>query len=432
MRHSKLILLLLILVLASTFPAQKPVKDLRPTVILISIDGFRSDYLERYEPKYLRKLAATGVRARWMIPSFPTKTFPNHYTIATGLYPENHGIIANNMYDPEFDSIFTLGKREEVMNPRWWGGEPIWVTAEKQGQTAAAYFFPGTETKIKDVLPTIWNPYDGDVPNETRVRTLLSWFDLPVASRPTMMTLYFSDVDDAGHRYSPFSKKTGKAVSRIDSLIKTLLNGLKKRRIRDQVNLIIVSDHGMAPVPAQNRIVLDEMFDPSDAKQIFWVGEIVQIFPKAGMEDKIYKSISEKLPASAAIYRKNELPDRYYYKKHGRIAPLLVLPDEGWVLTTRERLQERMERGYSTSTGGSHGYDNELESMRALFVGHGPAFKNGYVSEPFRNIEIYNLMCAILGLRPASNDGDFDHIRHLLKPSSDPISESGPQSPAAS
>lgn len=416
MRHSKRILILLILVLTLTVTAQQPVKDLRPTVILISIDGFRSDYIERYEPKYLRKLAGTGVRAKWLIPSFPTKTFPNHYTIATGLYPENHGIIANNMYDPQFDSVFTLGKREEVMNPRWWGGEPIWVTAEKQGQTAAAYFFPGTETKIKGVRPTIWKPYDGDVPNLTRVNTLLSWFDLPVERRPTMMTLYFSDVDDAGHRYSPFSKKTREAVSLVDSLIKTLLKGLKKRGIRDKVNLIIVSDHGMAPVAPQNRIVLDEMFDPADAKQIFWVGEIVQIFPKEGMEDKIYKAIKTKLPTSARIFRKNEIPQRYKYNKHGRIAPLLVLPDEGWVLTTRERFNERMEGDYAASVGGSHGYDNELQSMRALFVGHGPAFKKGYISEPFRNTEVYNLMCAILGLTPASNDGNFDKIRHIMKP----------------
>ncbi|MDH3492968.1 MAG: ectonucleotide pyrophosphatase/phosphodiesterase [Acidobacteriota bacterium] len=415
MQRFKRIFILLILVIPFAVPAQKPVEDLKPTVILISIDGFRSDYLERYKPKYLNILARTGVRAKWMTPSFPTKTFPNHYTIATGLYPENHGIVANNIYDPVFDAVFTLGKREEVMNERWWGGEPIWVTAEKQGQTAAAFFFPGTETKIKGVRPTIWNAYDGDVPNKTRVKTLLSWFDLPAAKRPTMMTLYFSDVDDAGHRFSPFGKKTRKAVSRVDSLIKTLLNGLKKRRIRDKVNLVIISDHGMASVPAKNRIVLDEMFDPADAKLIFWVGEIVQIFPKEGLEDKIYESIRAKLPGTAKVYRKAQIPERYNYRKHRRIAPLLVLPDEGWILTTREKLEERMDGKNSGSTTGSHGYDNQLESMRALFIGHGPAFKNGYVSEPFRNVEVYNLMCAILGLTPASNDGDLNNIKQILK-----------------
>jgi len=416
MTHILRFVLLAILATAPLFPAQaqKRISDLRPTVVLISIDGFRADYLDLYRPKYIRKLASSGVRAKWMTPSFPTKTFPNHYTIATGLYPENHGIVANNIYDPDFDSVFTLGSREEVQNSRWWGGEPIWVTAESQGQTAAAFFFPGTETKIKGVEPTIWKTYDGKVPNEVRTGTLLSWFDLPAEKRPTLMTLYFSDVDNAGHRYSPFSKQTREAVSRVDRSIEALLHGLKKRGIRHQVNLIIVSDHGMAPVPRKNQIVLDEIFDTEDAKRIFWVGELVQIFPFAGKEDKIYSAIRQGLPKHARIYRKGELPERFNYKKHKRIAPLLVLPDEGWVLTTRKRLAEGESEYDPDSNGGSHGYDNELESMRALFVGYGPAFKRGHVSEPFGNIEVYNLMCRILNLKPAPNDGDFEKIKHLL------------------
>lgn len=395
--------------------AQKPIRDLKPTVLLISIDGFRSDYIERYRPKYLKKLAEEGTRAKWMIPSFPTKTFPNHYTIATGLYPENHGITDNNMYDPEFDAEFKLGKREEVQNARWWQGEPIWVTAEKQGQTAGAFFFPGTETPIGGIRPAFWRTYDGDVPNTERVDTVLSWLDLPVAKRPTMLTLYFSDVDDAGHEFSPFGKETNKAVQEIDKIIGHLLNGLKKRKIRDGINLIIVSDHGMTPVPRRNQIVLDEMFDVEDAARIFWVGEIVQIFPKAGREDSIYKSIKSKLGEHAKIYRKNEIPERYHYRNNRRIPPILVLPDEGWVLTTRERFEEAKAKPNFEFSGGSHGYDNKLESMRALFIAHGPVFKKNFLSEPFQNIEVYNLMCRVLGLKPAPNDGDPMRIENFLR-----------------
>lgn len=416
MKFNRIFCKLTILVFCFALPAsaQIPVKDLEPTVVLISIDGFRSDYIDHYKPKYLRKLARSGVRAKWMTPSFPTKTFPNHYTIATGLYPENHGIVANNMYDPEFGSVFTLRKREEVQNGRWWGGEPIWVTAEKQGQKAAAFFFPGTETKIAGFEPSIWNTYDGSIPNSVRVNTLLSWFDLPTGQRPTMMTLYFSDVDDAGHRYSPSSKEARNAVKSVDQSIKQLLTGLKKRGIRDNVNLIIVSDHGMASVPLENRIVLDELFDPSDAQQIFWVGELVQIFPKDRKEKKIYDSIKSQLPTHASIYRKSEIPARYSYSKHRRIAPLVVLPDGGWVLTTRERLEKEKTQNRGPFSG-SHGYDNELESMRALFIAHGPAFRKGFVSEPFRNIEVYNLMCEILNLKPAPNDGTKGRLNELLK-----------------
>jgi predicted AlkP superfamily pyrophosphatase or phosphodiesterase len=421
MRKFLFIFLIVLFVNLSVFP-QKPIKDLKPTVILISIDGFRNDYLENYKPKNLNKLAKTGVRAKWMIPSFPTKTFPNHYTIATGLLPEHHGIVANNIYDSEFDAIFTLGKREEVQNPRWWQGEPIWVTAEKQGQIAASFFFPGTETQINGVRPTFWKTYDGKIPNEERVDTVLSWLDLPKEKRPTIFTMYFSDVDDAGHEFSPDSTKTGNAVTNIDGVIGRLLEGLKKRKVNNKVNLIIVSDHGMASVPQKNTIVLDEMFATSLAKHIFWIGEFVQIFPNEGMEDEIYNSIKSKLPSTAKIYRKSEIPKRFRYQTNRRIAPLLILPDEGWILTTRESFDKWKGEESFGKTRGSHGYDNELESMRAIFIGHGEAFKKGFVAEPFQNIEVYNLMCNILGLSAAKNDGNYNKVRDLLK---DPFSYPG-------
>ncbi|NNE98086.1 MAG: alkaline phosphatase family protein [Pyrinomonadaceae bacterium] len=417
--RAALFALAIIFLSGGSFAQPKAIKDLDPTVILISIDGFRYDYLEKYNPKTLRKLAKNGVRAKWMIPSFPTKTFPNHYTIATGLFPEKHGITTNNMYDPVFDADFTLRKREEVQNPRWWGGEPIWVTAEKQGQKAGAFFFPGTEAPIQNIRPTFWKNYDGEIPNKERVDTILGWLDLPKEKRPTLYTLYFSNVDDAGHWYSPDSKKTGKAVRKADKMIKRLVKGLKKRQIDNKVNLIIVSDHGMAPVPQKNAIVLDEMFDKSLAKKIFWVSEIVQIFPNEGNEDKIYEAIKSKLPKTVSVYRRSEIPARFRYRNNRRIAPIVVLPNEGSILVTRERFEDMRSRGRLSETRGSHGYDNELESMRALFIGHGAAFKTGFVSEPFKNVEIYNLMCNILGLKPAPNDGTFENIRDVLKESGD-------------
>lgn len=410
------LLLFTILLFANFAQADvKPIKDLEPTVILISIDGFRYDYLEKYKAKTLNKLAKKGVRAKWMVPSFPTKTFPNHYTIATGLLPENHGITTNNIYDPEFDAVFSLRKREEVQNPRWWGGEPIWVTAEKQGQKAGAFFFPGTEAPIDGVRPTFWKTFDRKVPNEERVDTVLGWLDLPKVERPTLYALYFSDVDNAGHAYSPDSIETGNSVKTVDKVIKRLINGLKKRKIYKKTNLIVVSDHGMTPVPQKNAIVLDEMFDNSLAKQIFWVSEIVQIFPNEGKEDEIYNSIKSKLPDTAKIYRKTEIPDRFRYKNNRRIAPIIVLPNAGSILTTRKRFEELKTSGGIDKIRGSHGYDNEIETMRAIFIGHGEAFKKGYVADPFQNIEIYNLMCNILKLKPAPNDGDFSKVRSLLR-----------------
>jgi predicted AlkP superfamily pyrophosphatase or phosphodiesterase len=392
--------------------SQKKIRDLKPTVILISLDGFHPNYLEKYKPKTLNKLAENGVLAKWLIPAFPTKTFPNHYTIATGLYPENHGIVENNIYD--FGTVFTLGNREEVQNSRWWLGEPIWVTAEKQGQRAGAFFFPGTEAEIMGTRPTFWKTYDGKIPNETRVDQILTWLDLPQKSRPTVYTLYFSDTDDAGHAFSPDSKEVAEAVAKVDGNLGRLVAGLKKRKIYKKINLIIVSDHGMATVNQQNVVFLDDAFDFEKAEKILWTGEIVQIFPKTGEERGIIENLKNKIK-NANCWRKSEIPARFHYQASNRIAPIVCSANEGWILTNRKRFEEVKKRDDFLKLKGAHGYNNQLESMRATFIAHGAAFKKGKIVEPFENIHIYNLMTKILGLTPAKNDGDFEAVKGMLK-----------------
>jgi predicted AlkP superfamily pyrophosphatase or phosphodiesterase len=341
-----------------------------------------------------------------MIPSFPTKTFPNHYTIATGLYPQNHGIVENSVFDRSFNAMLTMSNREEVQNGRWWLGEPIWITAEKQGQKSAPLFWPGSEAEIAGSRPTYWKPYDSGMANRARVDAVLSWLDLPLAKRPTLLGLYFSNVDSAGHEFSPDAAETRNAVIAVDKELARLIRGLKRRGIFSRVNLIIVSDHGMATQDPNNTIIIDELFDTNLAERVFWTAEIVSIFPKPGREDAIYAALKAKLPPQAKVYRKSELPARLHYSNSSRIAPLLVLPDEGSSLSTRKRFDERKARGQPNGMRGGHGYDNELASMRAIFIAHGPAFKKGAVIEPFENIHVYNVMTRILGLRPAPNDGD--------------------------
>ena len=401
-----LIAFVLLTVVLSACAPSTSIRDLRPTVILISLDGFRCDYLEKYHPPTLLSLARDGVQAKWMIPSFPSKTFPNHYTIATGLYPQNHGIVENNVFDKGFNATFTMSNREEVQNGRWWLGEPIWITAEKQGQKTAPYFWPGSEAEIAGARPTYWKPYDGKVTNEARVDTVLSWLDLPPGERPTLLTLYFSDVDNAGHDFSPDAVETREAVLKVDNDLGRLIDGLKARRILAQVNLIIVSDHGMATQDPNNAIILDELFDTSLAERILWTSEIVSIFPKAGKEDAIYTTLKARMPPHAKLYRKAEVPARFHYSNSPRIAPLLVLPDEGWTLTTRAKFDEAKAKDPKNGLRGGHGYDNELPSMRAIFIAHGSAFKKGVVIEPFENVQVYNVMTRILRLRPAPNDGN--------------------------
>jgi predicted AlkP superfamily pyrophosphatase or phosphodiesterase len=390
----------------------KKIKDLKPTVILVSLDGFRYDYVEKFGTKTLDRLAKNGVRAKWMIPAFPTKTFPNHYTIVTGLYPENHGIVENNIYD--FGTTFSLGKREEVQNSRWWLGEPVWVTAEKQGLTAASYFFVGSETTIKGEAPTFWRTYNGRVPPEMRVDKALAWLDLPVERRPQMITLYFSDTDDAGHEFSPDAEETRYAALNADRYIERLMNGLKARGIDKDANVIIVSDHGMAAVDMKNATFLDDYFDLNDAERILWTNEIVQIFPKNGKLDAI--SAKLKTIKNATCWKKADIPARLHYQASPRIAPVVCSSDEGWMTTSRKRYADWIkDLEAPEKPRGAHGYDNNLQSMQAIFIAHGKAFKKGSVVEPFENIHVYELMCRILGIKPAPNDGNIEAVKHLLK-----------------
>ncbi|MDZ7362397.1 MAG: ectonucleotide pyrophosphatase/phosphodiesterase [candidate division KSB1 bacterium] len=383
--------------------------DLKPTVILISLDGFRWDYLDRFEAPVMQRLAHEGVRAKAMIPVFPTKTFPNHYSIVTGLYPAHHGIVANTMYDPEFDARFRLSDREAVRDSRWWGGEPLWVTAEKHQQRSGILFWPGSEAAIMGIRPAYWKVYDNDFPNAARVDTVLSWLDLPAGRRPTFLTLYFSEIDDAGHRHDPISPEVGEAVRRLDSIVGRLVDGLEARGIFERVNLIILSDHGMAAVKPGQVIFLDDYLDLEKVRVVDW-NPVLAVRPRTMSEDEIYQALAKAHP-HLQVYRKAELPERLRYSQHRRIAPIIGIADEGWKISRRGN-QNPAEDFRVT---GEHGYDNQLASMHAIFIARGPAFKTGAVVPPFQNIHLYHLICAILNLPPAPNDGNLDSVRVMLR-----------------
>ncbi|MDX1677569.1 alkaline phosphatase family protein [Arsukibacterium sp.] len=394
-------------------PDQQPTPS--STIILISLDGFSQQYLGKYPAPHIERLITQGVVAEAMQPAFPTKTFPNHYSVVTGLYPGNHGIVENNIYDADFDAIFRMSKPEEVRHRRWWLGEPIWVTAEMQGIKTATYFYPGSEADIKGIRPTYWRTYDGDISNTERVQSVLDWLALPEADRPGFLTLYFSSIDDAGHSYGPNSAEVKSAIADVDKAIGDLIAGLKRQNLFDQVNLLLVSDHGMAEVPPDQVIVVDNLFDTNQAALTLWTPEIVSIFPKPGQLESVYQQLSASLPDSATVYRKEDLPDRWHYKQSKRVAPLLIIPEPGWRLMRQSQYQRWQQTSDISSVSGSHGYDNTAPSMQAIFIGHGPAFAKGETIPAFANIELYNLMCIILGIKPAVNDGDPKWASQVLK-----------------
>ncbi|HMT08437.1 MAG TPA: ectonucleotide pyrophosphatase/phosphodiesterase [Pyrinomonadaceae bacterium] len=391
---------------------QKMITDIKPTVILISLDGFRYDYLDKHKPPTLTKMAANGVRAKWMEPSFPTKTFPNHYTVVTGLYPQNHGIVENNVYD--FGELFTMSKRREVQDPRWWGGEPIWATAEKQGQKAANYFWPGSEAPIGGKYASSYRMYNGYVPNTFRVDKVLGYLDQPQATRPTILTMYIADTDEVGHEFGPESAELGYAVHEVDAVIERLMRGLQVRGIEDKVNVIITSDHGMATYDASKIIYLEDAFNKDDTEQVVTASPLVQIFPKQEKIETVFNAV--KAVKDVTCWKKNEIPSKFNYNKGNRIAPILCMADVGYLIGTHKWYNDwSINQDGVARPRGAHGWDNDLPEMRATFIAFGPAFKKGYVAEPFENVEIYNLMCKILGIKPAPNDGKLDRVKDMLR-----------------
>lgn len=377
----------------------------RPIVVLVSLDGFHPDYLERGLTPHLDSLARTGVRAQWMTPSFPTKTFPNHYTIVTGLVPDRHGIVANNMWDAELGR-FTMAIRSAVQDARWWGGEPIWVTAERAGLRTAPMFWPGSEAPIGGALPAVSLRYDGDLPLAARVDSVLTWLAAPDSLRPRFLTLYASDVDHWGHQLGPDAPETDSALVRVDAMIGRLGAGLAARGLSDVVNVIVVSDHGMSPTSPERLIALDDYISLDDVNVVDW-SPVGAVSPKAGKLDTVFAALRDAHP-HLHVYRKGEVPARYRFGTHPRVTDLVLIADDGWTITTRDRFA-------SFRAGGTHGYDQTLPSMRALFLAAGPSFRRGVVVAPFSNIHVYALMADILGIVPAPNDGTLDSVRVMLR-----------------
>ncbi len=384
---------------------------LEPTVILVSFDGFRWDYVDKAPTPNLRGLAARGVRAEGLIPSFPSKTFPNHYTIATGLYPGHHGIVANNILDQPTGRRFASAIVKEVRDPMWWGGEPIWVTAQRGGLLSGAMFWPGTEAPIQGVISKYWTPYDSSRPGADRVNQVLQWMDLPDAERPRLITVYFDDVDTAGHAEGPDSPEVRDAITRVDGYIGDLVAGLERRRLLDQVNLVVASDHGMAFTDSRHVVVVDDYISLDDV-DIVDINPTLALVPKAGREDAVYRSLSRA--RKFKVYRRANTPERWHYRDHPRIPPIIGVADEGWQVMRRETL-EQVRAGKRHEDHGVHGYDPQFKSMRGIFIAAGPAFKQGTTVPAFQNIHIYNALAQVLGVTPAPNDGDPAIARTLLR-----------------
>jgi predicted AlkP superfamily pyrophosphatase or phosphodiesterase len=395
-------------------PSAPTVTKAKPAVtplLLISIDGYRNDYIERGLSPTLSNLAKDGVHATGMQPSFPSLTFPNHYTLVTGLRPDHHGIVNNTMVDPVLGK-FSLSNRDAVGNGRWWDqGMPLWITASQHGLKSATMFWPGSEADIHGQHPDFWKPYDGKVSPDQRVDQILAWLDLPADQRPTFLTLYFDEVDHAGHTYGPDSPQVDDALRDTDAALTRLVQGLKQRGLFGHINMIVLADHGMASAPTQNSILLDKVI-PLTRVDVVSLGVLAGLNPTPGHDFAKIEAQLEKPHRHMTCWDKSRVPARLVYGSNPRVPQLLCLADVGWRITTTDNVAKKKGK----LSLGEHGYDNESPLMQALFVAHGPAFRQDATVASFPNVDVYPLMTHLLDLPAAANDGDYQAVKDMLKP----------------
>jgi predicted AlkP superfamily pyrophosphatase or phosphodiesterase len=408
-RRISILLGLVVWVCGCGVPPAPPAPDDRPPLLLISIDGFRHDYRARTATPHLDRLAGEGVVADGLVPTYPTKTFTAHWSLVTGLYTENHGVVSNNMWDPQRQQSFRLSDRDAVSDPRWYEGEPIWRTAERQGLTAATFFWPGSEAPVGGAHATYWTPFDAAIPHAVRIGQVLAWLDLPASERPDFITLYFSHVDSLGHRHGPESNEVTRAIEAIDADLGQLLGGLETRGLLGAMHILVVSDHGMSEIDAERYIWLDDYLSLNEVRVSDW-GPAAHIWATAASVDSIVDALEGAHPR-LRVWRREETPAHYRFRNHPRIPDVLAEADHGWMIAPR-RAREAIRED---PTLGMHGWDPRYRDMHGIFIGHGPAFRPGATMPGVESVHVYDLMAHLLDIDPAPNDGDAAAFRPLLR-----------------
>ncbi|XP_022102613.1 venom phosphodiesterase 2-like isoform X2 [Acanthaster planci] len=406
-------------------PPQCPDGVDRPPLILVSLDGFRYDFLQRGITPNIKRLSECGTHAPHMYPAFPTLTFPNHYSIVTGLLPEHHGLIGNSMYDPVLKKSFSISGNEKF-NSYWYGGEPVWNTAMKQGLTTGCYFWVGSDVEIQGMRPDYYFVYDGSTKPETKINQIKEWLKLPNDRRPDFITLYFDEPDHTGHDYGPDSNEQNEAVAMVDSYIGDLMDAITEVHMENCTNIIVLADHGMANRSCELNIKLQDYITTGDYYSRSSGGTMMRYDPKS------YAAISEPedivqhlkcISPGSVAYIKTDTPKRWHYMNNVRIEDTLIAVKQGYTISNGPS---------GGCDGGGHGYDNlKADQMRALFVAYGPVFKANYETEPFHNVELMNLMCDVLSITPPPNDGEVGSLHHLLfePPNLPPKNDSSLSSP---
>ncbi|KAJ8041854.1 Ectonucleotide pyrophosphatase/phosphodiesterase family member 5 [Holothuria leucospilota] len=388
--------------------ASKPLSQSREKlVLLISFDGFRWDYLNRGLTPTFNKFASDGGKANYTIDAFITKTFPNHYTLVTGLYEESHGIVANDIYDPILHERFSLGN----LDPKWWsqnGQEPIWITNQRQGGSSGVVDYPGMDVKFDGMLPNFeYDAYNETVPFNERIDFTVELFSNESIN---FAALYFHEPDRTGHLFGPDSKEMNETLKLCDDTMNYLIQKLKDADLYDKINIIVTSDHGMASTDLSQTIFAVDYLNGTVYPYFTTDNNpVLGIWPyNTSHVDPLYQAM-KKAP-HISVYKKDEIPKEYHYRNNVRIPPIVAVADEGWMLRNL-----MVNFSNLNPVKGDHGYNNSLMSMHPFFLVHGPAFHPGSICPPFSSVDVYPLMCHLLGIKPRPNNGTLKIVQQLLK-----------------
>ncbi|KAL0967137.1 hypothetical protein UPYG_G00248270 [Umbra pygmaea] len=377
----------------------------RPKLLLLSFDGFRWDYVDRVPTPNFHALMEEGSKVEQVENAYITKTFPDHYTLVTGLHAEAHGIVGNEMYDPDLNASFSM-EEPSAYEPRWWAGaEPLWVTNQKQGGRSGGVMWPGADVEIGGVYPSRYVAYNASVSFEKRVETMVSWLgEGPGQGGVDFGVLYWEEPDESGHNLGPESPLMDVVIADIDDKLGFLRNELRKKGLYERVNLIVTSDHGMTQLSEDKVIELDKYLD----RELYtWVDKspVVGILPREGKFEEVYEALVDANP-NMVVYKKDQIPERLHYRHNRRIMPIIVEAKEGWSLTQNRSTGPHML--------GNHGYNNSLPSMHPVFVARGPSFRKNFIKSSMHSVDLYPLMCHILSVRPRPNNGSLSRVRDLL------------------
>ncbi len=405
------------------YAAEKFEAAKQPYVLLISIDGYRYDYTQKFKPPHISSFANKGARAESLIPVFPSKTFPNHYSIVTGRYADFHGIVSNEFWAPDLQKSYKIGEAS-ILDPRFYKGDPLWNVAEKAGLKAASYFWVGSEIKINGSRPTYFKSYKHSTPNSVRVTQIIKWLKLPLSKRPHFLTVYFSTVDSAGHSYGPESLEVKQAVLEVDTHIDALIKGVKATGL--PVNIFLVSDHGMQAIDSQKTLNITSAFKGFESTRTVGTGTLISVHePNTNKKQKLYKKLKDFFKSDqitrkrttpiAGVYCRHELPQSFNYRRSKRVGDIVIAANDGYYLTKSKRFLESL-KSLAFKKRSTHGWDpDKNKNMHGIFYAQGPNIVPQKVYS-FKNIHIYPLILKILGLSTeAPYDGQMSVLQKIYK-----------------